>query len=110
MKTVFLSFMLIWPPYCLVYQISLNHSQAEVMGRMNDGFHSDEAKRQIRDFKRRKELGLVETYKDATGKDLIEDRAEAARLLKEEENAAPSQWQIVPEEKNALGLLKRDKK
>ena len=28
-----------------------NYAYAEIMGRMNDGFHSDHMKRQIRDFK-----------------------------------------------------------
>lgn len=44
-----------------------NFAHAEVMGRMNEGFHSDELKRQIRDFNKRKEAGMVETYEHKTG-------------------------------------------
>ena len=52
-KTVIISFMISYPPYCLVYKIQKNHANAEVMGRMDEGFQSDILKKQIRDFKQR---------------------------------------------------------
>ena len=44
-KTVILSFFLVYPPYWVCWRLQKNKSFAEIMGRMNDGFHSDVLKR-----------------------------------------------------------------
>ena len=82
MKTVIISFFMVYPPYCLFYRLQKNISHAEVMGRMNEGFHSDELKRQIRDFKARKNSGLVETYEDQTGEKIEEGNLGLAKTAK----------------------------
>ena len=77
---------------------------------MNEGFQSDEFKRQIRDFKRRKAEGLVETYEDATGEKIEEGNIGLAKQKIIKDSDSPTGWHIVAEEKNALGLLKRENK
>ena len=67
LHVVILSFLLVYPSYWLVWRIKLNHANAEIMGRMDAGFQSDELKRQIRSFKKRKAEGQVETYEARTG-------------------------------------------
>ena len=42
------------------------------MGRMNEGFQSDQLKHQIREYKARQKEGLVETYEEATGEKVEE--------------------------------------
>mmetsp|Transcript_6109 Transcript_6109/g.9810 ORF Transcript_6109/g.9810 Transcript_6109/m.9810 type:complete len:116 (+) Transcript_6109:258-605(+) len=103
------------------------------MGRMNEGFQSDDLKNTIKDYKKRKASGMVETYEDATGdsvtskrrglsayvqsqmkdgKQIDEDFSDikaAANKRMEDRIAAtstPTGWQIVPEERNALGLVR----
>ena len=78
-KTVILSFFLVYPPYCYVYRLQLNWSQAEIMGRMDEGFHSDEMKRQIVDYKRRQQDGRVETYFEKTGEKVEEGNLGVAK-------------------------------
>ena len=119
-KTVWLSFVLVYPSYWLVMRISKNHSHAEVMGRMNEGYTSDELKLQIRSYKQRQSEGKVETYKDKTGEELQEGNLGLSKMqeeleaLKKEERARqeanPTGWHIVQEEKNAFGLLKKKHK
>lgn len=57
-----MSFLLIWPSYNLVYLFSRKKSQAEILGKMDVEFTSDNLKQQIVDFKRRDKLGQVERY------------------------------------------------
>ena len=42
------------------------------MGRMNEGFHSDQLKQQIRSYKKREKEGKVETYETQTGEKIEE--------------------------------------
>lgn len=50
------------------------------MGRMDEGFTSDELKRHIRSFKNRKEEGKVETYYEATGEKINEGNIGLAKI------------------------------
>ena len=45
LHTVILSFLLVYPSYLLIWRIKKNHANAEVMGRMDEGFQSDQLKR-----------------------------------------------------------------
>ena len=42
------------------------------MGRMNEGFASDQLKQKITEYKKRQKEGLVETYAEATGEKIEE--------------------------------------
>jgi hypothetical protein len=57
-----MSFLLIWPAYNLVYLFARKKSQAEILGKMDVEFTSDNLKQQIIDFKRREKLGIIERY------------------------------------------------
>ena len=67
-----ISFLLVYPSYWMVWRIQKNHANAEVMGRMDAGFQSDQLKRQIRSFKKRKAEGNLESYYEATGEQINE--------------------------------------
>ena len=60
--TVLMSFLLIVPAYNLVYLFARKKSQAEILGKMDVEFTSDNLKQQIIDFKRREKLGQIERY------------------------------------------------
>lgn len=53
-KTVGLSFILIWVPYCFVYFISYEYAKSQIMARQDPNFTSDLLKRHIKDFNKRK--------------------------------------------------------
>ena len=90
------------------------------MGRMNEGFQSDQLKQQIRSYKKRQQKGLVETYETSTGEKIEEGNLGLSKMQKElkmlreeqqnREKGPAMGWHIVQEEKNALGLLKRKTK
>ena len=61
----------------------LNHANAETMGRMDAGFQSDELKRQIRSFKKRKQEGKVESYYESTGEQINEGNIGHSKASKE---------------------------
>ena len=61
-KTAILSFLLIVPFYHFFYKIVALKSKAEILGKMDPGFTSDDVRKQIIDFKKRQQSGLVETY------------------------------------------------
>ena len=46
------------------------------MGRMNEGFASDQLKQKITEYKKRQKEGLVETYAEATGEKIEEGNFE----------------------------------
>ena len=103
---------------------------AEVMGRMNDGFQPDRLKHQIRDFKQRQLEGKVETYEETHAEkieegnignltetqkmrlelDMLKEQQRKELAEKQTPKVTPTGWHIVPEEKNAFGLLKREYK
>eukprot|EP00347_Sterkiella_histriomuscorum_P021088 403335302 len=62
-NTVILSAILIWVPYGFVYYISYGYSKAEIMAKQDPGFTSDEMKVKIREFKKRKQDGQIESMK-----------------------------------------------
>lgn len=61
-KTVILSFVLIVPSYHFVYYIASLHAKAEIMGKMDSGFTSDNLKHAVIDYRRRQQDGDIETY------------------------------------------------
>ena len=62
MKTVVLSFILCWPAYQFVYMVARCNARAQIMGKMDPHFTSDQMKEQIVDYKKRKEQGQVESF------------------------------------------------
>ena len=80
------------------------------MGRMNEGFQSDALKRQIREFKTRQAEGNIETYLEATGERIEDGNIGHAKANIQKDSESPTGWHIVAEEKNALGMLKREHK
>ena len=77
---------------------------------MNEGFHSDELKKSIRDFKKRKADGKAETYEELTGERIEQGNIGHSKGEIERDDDSPTGWHIVAEEKNAFGLLKRENK
>ena len=61
-KTVVLSFILVVPSYHFVYMVASCRSRAEIMGKMDPYFTSDQLKEAIVDFRAREEMGKIETY------------------------------------------------
>ena len=61
-KTVILSFILVVPSYHFVYMIARCNSRAEIMGKMDPYFTSDQLKEAIVSFNQRKQEGTLETY------------------------------------------------
>merc|ERR1719382_285550 len=61
-KTVILSFILVVPSYHFVYMIAQWNAKAEIMGKMDPHFTSDQLKNAIVDFKKREKEGRLETY------------------------------------------------
>ena len=64
------SFILVVPPYILCWNIKKDKAHAEIMGKMNEGFQSDDLKGWIRNFKQRHAEGKAETYEDIFGEKL----------------------------------------
>ena len=64
-KTVILSFILVVPSYHFVYMVARTHMRAEVMGKMDPYFTSDQLKEAIVSFKQRKQDGTLETYDES---------------------------------------------
>ena len=62
MKTVVLSFILCWPAYQFVYMVARCNARAQIMGKMDPHFTSDQMKEQIVNYKKRKEQGQVEAF------------------------------------------------
>ena len=110
-KTVILSFVLVWPAYQTVLYLHLGKAYTEILSKLDKDFDSDTLKTQIRDFKKRKELGEVETYELATGRDIRKGVLGPATNVSISRSVdSPTGWHIVDEEKNTLGLLKREHK
>lgn len=61
-KTAFMSFVLIWPSYNLVYYFASLKARSEVHGKMEPGMTSDAIRKQILDYKQREKEGIVEKY------------------------------------------------
>ena len=63
-KTSILSFLIVIPPYNLVYMLKYSHSKAEILAKQDPGFTTDNLKVKIKDYKKRKEEGKVESLKE----------------------------------------------
>ena len=64
-KTVILSFWLVVPSYHFVYMVARCNSRAEIMGKMDPYFTSDQLKEAIVSFKERQANGKIETYDES---------------------------------------------
>ena len=60
-KTVIISFILVYPSYSFAYMIKSFHSKAEIMAKQDPHCTSDELKMKIKEYKKRKEMGIVES-------------------------------------------------
>lgn len=63
-KTVILSFFLVWPPYNFVYMIKYSHSKAEILAKQDPHFTTDNLKNHIKGYKKRKLNGELESYEE----------------------------------------------
>jgi hypothetical protein len=59
-KTVIISFMLVWPPYNMVYFIFYTHTKANTMAKQEPMYTSDFVRSYVKKYNKRKSDGSVE--------------------------------------------------
>ncbi|TNV73687.1 hypothetical protein FGO68_gene11235 [Halteria grandinella] len=66
-KTVVLSAILIIIPYNFVYYLAWTRSKAEILSKQDPFFTSDGMKQYVREFKKRKQEGMLENMQEIIG-------------------------------------------